>query len=108
MEDSITTKGSYSQSLGIIFEGVRRRLGAAVGYPKGFTLLQQSECRVSARTLDAARSDITRYTQMTNVGFVAHALQFTDRHVIAFVVAYARKGKISNGPKDDECGGDDL
>ena len=52
--------------------GRRRKIAA---------LLEEIEGGVGADAVDAARGYVAGYSQMTDVGFVAHALELADRDV---------------------------
>ena len=108
MEDAVVAVGADGERLGIVLEGVGRRLNALVADFESAVLLDQREVDVGADAVDAAGLDVARNAEMADVGLVAHALQFTDGDVVALVVADAGEGEIADGGQNDDGGDDDL
>jgi hypothetical protein len=64
-------------------------------------LLDQHELRVRAVALNRSGRNVPGNAQMPGVGFVAHALELCDRHVIALVGLDAADGQPCDDAKND-------
>src|SRR6266403_85619 len=58
--------------------------------------------------MDAAGRYVAGYAEVTDVGFVAHALEFADGDVVALVVAAAAEGEVGDGAEDDHGGDNEF
>src|SRR5437588_18354 len=80
-----TAEGSDGKRLGIVLEGVRRRLGTLIHHAQRAALFKQGEAGVRSGALYAARSDVPCDAEMADISFIAHALQLTDCDVVALI-----------------------
>jgi hypothetical protein len=106
VEDAVVAVGAYGEGLGVVLEGVGWGFRALVDDGEFAALFEQIEGGVGADAMDAAGGYVAGDAEMTDVGFVAHALEFADGDVVAFVVAAAAEGEIGDGAEND-YGGDD-
>ncbi len=105
-EDTVVAVGAYGEGLGVVLEGVGRRLGALIDDGEFAALFEQIEGGVSADAMDAAGGHVAGDAEVANVRFVAHALEFADGDVVALVVAAAAEGEVGDGAEDDHGGYD--
>ena len=110
VEDAVAAIGAHGQGLGVVFEGVRRRLGALVvdrehtaggGLGRVALKLIQNKRHVRAALLDGAGYNEALHAQLAVVGLVAHGAQFGDGNVVAFASADAGHGQPDNGAHDN-------
>jgi hypothetical protein len=106
VEDAVVAVGAYGERLGVVLEGVGRGLGALVDDGEFAALLEQIEGGVGADAMDTAGGYVAGDSEVADVGFVAHALEFADGDVVALVVAAAAEGEIGDGAQDDDGGYD--
>ena len=107
MEDAVVAVGAYGEGLGVVLEGVGWGLRALIDDGEFAALLQEVEGGVGAYAVNAAGGYVSSYTEVADVGFIAHALKLADGDVVALVVADAGEGEVSNGRQNDN-GGDDY
>ena len=109
VELAVAAIGAFGQGLGIVLEGVRRRLGAlvddleeAAGGGLGGVAFKLVEDKgdVGAVLLDGAGLDEALDAQLAVVGLVAHAAEFGDGDVVALVGAVAGEGQPRDGAHD--------
>ncbi len=93
MEDAVASVGADGEGLGVVFEGVGRRLCAFVVDLEGAALFEQDELRVGAGALDAAGSYVAGYAEVAGVGFVAERIELRDGDVILFGALHAGVGE---------------
>jgi len=108
VEDAVVAVGAYGQGLGVVFEGVGWGFGALVDDGELAALFEEIEGGVGAGAVDAAGGDVTGYSEMADVGLVAHGLEFADGDVVALVVAAACEGQVGDCAEDDHSGDDNL
>jgi len=86
---------AHGQGLSVIFKGVRRRLSAFIDHRKRFAVFHQNKLCAGAAGLDRTRLYVASNAQIARISFVAHGVQFFDRHVITLALLDASVGKIS-------------
>src|ERR1700685_1801990 len=101
MEDAVASEAAVGQRLGIVLEGIRRRLGAAVRNLKRLIVLDQDKLNFCAVPLDRARLHISRDAQPLGVGRISHAAQFFNRDVVALTLLDAGISHVSKRQQDD-------
>src|SRR5580704_3044568 len=95
VEDSVAVEAAVSQSLGVVFESVRRSFGSGVVDSERLILFHQHELHVRALALDGAGLDVSSDSQPLCIGAVAHLVQLFDGDVIALGVLYAGVGEVA-------------
>jgi len=104
MEDAIASEATVGQCLGIVFERIGRRLGAAVRNLKSLIVLYQDEFNFRSVPLDRTGLNIPRNPQALGVGRVSHSPQFLDSDVIALALLDAGISEIPERQQDDYRG----
>ncbi len=102
MEHTIASERAHRQRLRTIFKGIRGWFDSLVADLERMALFGENKMCVGSVPLDGIGRNITRYSQMTGVRFVAHGLQFADSDVVAFVRVRAAHCQIGNSAEDDD------
>src|SRR5580658_5611139 len=111
------TPGPNGKSLGVSFEGIRRRLRALVvdqdrpgssGCLRIMALkLSKNEGYVCAALLNGLRLHEALNAQVRLIGLLAHPLHFCDRYVITLAGSCSRVGEVADSAQDYDGGDPD-
>ena len=115
MEDAVAAVGAVGQRLGVVLEGVRRRLGPFVidleqaargGLGRVALELIEHEVHVGPVLFDGTGHNKALDAQMAVVGLVAHAAQLGNGDVVALAGSVTGPGQPDDGA--DDHGGRDA
>src|SRR5207248_1805495 len=102
VEDTVVSKAALGQRLSIVFEGVRRWLGASVDHIQHLVVLSQGKVDIRPVALDRARQNVSSHAQTLGVSAVAHATQFFDGDVVALALLHAGVGEVPERQHNDD------
>jgi len=97
---------TVNNRLGSVFEGVRQRISAHVGYGNRFGILGKSEADLPAVALNGSLGDNPTHADMVAGGL--RLRQLIDRHVVGFVFLEAGDALPGDDGKDNADADDEL
>src|SRR4029077_1414136 len=101
VEDAVFAEAAFSERLRVVFERVRRWLGASVADGQAQVLLYQNEVDVCATALDGSGLHVAGNPQTLGERAVAEAAQLLDSDVVALAFLDARIGEIAQHQENE-------
>lgn len=97
LKNTVGTQPSIGESLGVIPERVRQRIGAHIYNVQSSSALVQNERNLGTRFLDRAGFHIAAHPKLLSLGRWAHVLELSDGLVVRFGVFYTTDRKPNKG-----------
>src|SRR5271169_1035351 len=101
VEDAVVPVAALGQRLGVVHEGVGRRLGAVINHGQHQVLLDERELHMRALALDRARRHVAGHPQALGVDAGIHRAQLLDGHVVALALLHPGERQVGQ-PEDDD------